>query len=83
MKEYYLVKYDNHHENMDYKNSLINYLIDNKFTCIGGYWGVPLYWIDINSKVYIPGRPGVAFGKVIGNHPITFRQFKRVYKNER
>ena len=50
---------------------------------MGGYWGVPLYWIDIINKIYIPGRPGVAFGKAIGNHQITFRQFKRIYKNER
>ena len=82
MSEYYLVSFDSRHGNTDYKNDLVNYLKDNKFTCVGGYWGMPLYWIDIKSKIYRPGRPGVAYGKIIGRHPVTFKEFKRIYENE-
>ena len=83
MSEYYLVKYDNHHGNMNYKNKLVIFLNDNGFSCVGGFWGMPIYWINIKNKTYIPGRPGVSFGKIIGNKPIIFTKFKRIYKDGR
>ena len=31
------------------------------------------------NKKYRPGRPGVAYGSVVGGHAITFKEFKIIY----
>ena len=81
-KIYYLVSYNdgyNYGLHSDYKNELLSFLKDEGFSCKGGYWGCPWYFIDIENKIYYPGRPGVIYGKVIGNHEITVEEFKTIY----
>ena len=35
--------------------------------------------MDIDNKIFKPGRPGVSYGKVIENHAITFKELKKIY----
>ena len=81
---YFLVKYDSAIGNYDFDSEdeygLVNYLKGEGFSCMAGYYGCPWYFIDINEKIYKPGRPGVKYGKVIGNHAITFYEFVQIYE---
>ena len=45
-----------------------------------GFWGCEWVFINILSKVYAPGRPGVAYTKVVGDHAITFEEFSIIYE---
>ena len=81
---YFLVYYDDGYRNMDTegenKKGVVNFLKREGFKCTAGFWGCPWYWIDLNNKNYKPGRPGVAYGSVIGDHAITFEEFKIIYR---
>ncbi len=81
--DYFLVVYDDNRGNVDteglIKGGIVEYLKSKGFACKGGYWSMPWYWIDIRNKFFLPGRPGIAFGKVVGNHGITFEEFKTIY----
>lgn len=51
-----------------------------------GFWGCPWYFINIDSMVYIPGRPGVQYAKPIGDCAITEEEFKtiwNIYRNRK
>ena len=83
--DYFLVKYD---DGYNYgrtrfgeltNNELLEYLDKERFSCTAGFWGCPWYFIDIVNKKYKPGRPGLSYGKVIGEHAITFEEFKTIY----
>ena len=78
--DYFLVKYDDYHGNIGYMDGLVKYLLSHGFVCKAGYWGMDWYFIDIRHKFFLPGRPGVSYGKVIGNHAITFEEFKMIYE---
>ena len=81
-KLYYLVSYDdgyNYGSIDNTKNELLSFLKDEHFSCQGGFWGCPWCFIDIENKKYYPGRPGVSYGRVIGNHAITFEEFLTIY----
>ena len=41
--------------------------------------GVPWVFINIYFKVYAPGRAGIEYTKVVGNHAITFPEFLTIY----
>ena len=81
--DYFLVVYDDQQGNIDteglIKGGIVEYLKSKGFACKGGFWSMPWYWIDIRHKFFLPGRPGIAFGKAIGNHGITFEEFKIIY----
>ena len=81
--DYFLVIYDDHHGNIDtegrIEEGIVRYLKNKGFTCRGGYWSMPWFWIDIRHKFFLPGRIGIAFGKAVGNHAITFDEFKLIY----
>ena len=81
--DYFLVIYDDHQGNIDTEgritSGIVRYLKDNGFKCCGGYWSMPWYWIDIRHKFFLPGRPGIVFGKVVGNHAISYDEFKIIY----
>ena len=49
------------------------------FSCQAGFWGCPWYFVDIENKKYKPGRPGLSYGRVIGNHAITLNEFLLIY----
>ena len=79
--DYFLVRYE---ENDDYdieeKNRMevISFLRNNGFKYITG-GGCPWFFIDIINKKFYTGKPGVKFGKVVGEHAITFYEFKFIY----
>ncbi len=81
---YILVWHDDKHGNLDTEgvneNGIIHFLKAEGFRCAAGYWGCPWYFVDIGQKMFKPGRPGVSYGKVIGNHAITFDEFKSIYE---
>lgn len=81
MTVYFLVHYEHktNNESMD-KNKLIDYLRLENFKCKAGFWGCPWYFVDIETMEYKPGRPGVGYGKVIGEHAITVEEFKTIYE---
>lgn len=80
---YFLVYYDDKHRNMDTegdnKKGVVYFLKKEGFKSDAGFWGCPWYWVDVINKKYRPGRPGVAYGSVVGGHAITFREFKTIY----
>lgn len=45
----------------------------------GTYLGVDWVFININSKIFAPGMPGVQITRPIGQHAITFEEFKIIY----
>ncbi|MBQ1217901.1 MAG: hypothetical protein IIX85_08075 [Clostridia bacterium] len=57
------------------------WLRKNGFTCEKGVMarGVPWVYINIYSKVYAPGRAGIEYTKVVGDHAITFPEFLTIY----
>ena len=83
-QDYFLVWYDDGHGNTnpsfwDGPRCLPEYLKERGFSCKAGYWGCPWYFVDIKNKIFLPGRPGVSYGEVIGGHDITFAEFKSIY----
>lgn len=58
------------------------WLKENNFVYGGGkgwYSSVDWIYININSMSYAPGMPGVPLAPPIGNHAITFEEFKNIY----
>lgn len=83
--DYFLVKYDDGYNygrtrfGEPTNNELLEYLGAEHFSCAAGYWGCPWYYVNIVNKKYRPGRPGLSYGKVIGEHAITLEEFKIIY----
>lgn len=50
-------------------------------SCGGGWWdGVDWIYINLNSKVYFPGMPGIpVINGVVGEHCITADEFKLIH----
>ena len=44
-----------------------------------GTYNTDWIYINIYSKVYAPGVPGVGVTKVVGDHAITFDEFQTIY----
>ena len=61
-------------------NRIINFLKRENFKCTAGNYGCPWYFINIENKIYKPGRPGVEYGHVIGNQAIKLREFVKIYR---
>ena len=82
--DYFLVVFDDHNGNVDTegnnKEGIVFFLKQEGFRCEDGYYSIPWYFVDIKEKFFIPGRPGVKFGEIIGNHAITFEEFKIIYQ---
>lgn len=45
----------------------------------GFYDSVSWIYININSKIYAPGMPGISICETVGNHAITIEEFKCIY----
>ena len=41
--------------------------------------GIDWMFINIHSKVYATGRPGIGYAPVVGDHAITFDEFVTIY----
>ena len=80
--DYFLVCYDGGYKNGETRSGeltnkeILKFFVEEGFECDAGYWGCPWYFVNIVNKKYKPGRPGVSYGKVIGDHGITFKEFK-------
>lgn len=61
-----------------------NWLKAENFTCTDiskGFWmGVGWIYININSKLYAAGMPGIKVVEPVGNHAITIEEFKAIYE---
>ena len=61
---------------------LYRWLKENGFVSWGRngvYEGVDWVYINLNSKVFAPGMPGVKIASVIGEHALTLNEFKQIY----
>ena len=45
----------------------------------GDYSCVDWVYVNVNSKVFAPGMPGIRVTSEIGNHAITFDEFLMIY----
>lgn len=65
----------------NYQNHFREYLESEGFKNPGfGFWRCPWYFINIESMVYVPGRPGVQYAKPIGGCAITEDEFKIIWQ---
>jgi len=45
-----------------------------------GYWkGVTCAYVNLNSKIFAPGMPGIKITTPLGHHGITIQEFKTIY----
>lgn len=69
---------------MDWYNTPIYaYLKENGFEAQKGSYsidGIDWLYVNIYSKVFAKGRGGIALTKVVGDHAITFEEFKTIYE---
>lgn len=66
----------------DVESKIYQWLRSNGFEAWkpkGWYDGIDWIYININSKTYMPGMPGVSFADVIGSHAVTFDEFLQIY----
>ena len=61
------------------ESEFISFLRSEGFWRKYGFWDCPWVWVNIETKVYGRGRPGVAYAGVIGSHAITIEEFKTIY----
>lgn len=47
--------------------------------CKGWWTGVDWVYININSKTYMGGMPGISVTTPVGEHAITIEEFKAIY----
>ena len=62
------------------ESEFISFLRVEGFQCKHGFWDCPWAWVNIETKVYGRGRPGVAYAGVIGGHAITIQEFMTIYE---
>ena len=65
----------------DWHSPIYDWLRSEGFITWGRKGSFSMDWIYINilSKVYAPGVPGIGLTKVVGDHAITFEEFKTIY----
>lgn len=66
-----------------HKTPIYTYLKEEGFEYQkGGYSieGIDWLYVNIYSKVFAKGRGGIALTKVVGDHAITFEEFKTIYE---
>ena len=65
-----------------YNTPIYAYLKENGFKAQEGSYsfeGIDWLYVNIYSKVFAKGRGGIALTKVVGDHAITFEEFKTIY----
>ena len=68
-------------EDLKNQNSqFIAYLRREGFLCKYGFWDCNWVWVNIDTKVYARGRPGVKYSDSIGGHAITIPEFMVIYQ---
>ncbi len=61
------------------ESMFIDFLRAEGFQCKYGFWDCPWVWVNIDTKVYGRGRPGVTYSGTIGGHAITIDEFMSIY----
>lgn len=80
---YYLVYNEKDNHVVNYKagdDNIGGFLMQEGFKCSAGFWGCPWFFVNVNTKEYKPGRPGIGYGPIIGNHAITLEEFKIIWE---
>lgn len=63
-----------------HESEIAQWLNSEGFESCKGWWtGVDWVYININSKTYMGGMPGIPVTTPIGEHAITFDEFKAIY----
>ena len=60
-------------------SEFISFLKGEGFLCKYSFWNCSWVWVNIETKVYGRGRPGVKYANIIGNHSITIDEFMTIY----
>lgn len=66
----------------EWRSDFVLFLKDEGFkpwSSHGFYSNCDWMFINVNSKVYAPGMPGVQITEVVFNHAITIDEFKTIY----
>lgn len=65
-----------------FESEFVIFLKKHQFTTWGkkGNYGCEWIFINLNSKKYALGVPGIAITEPIGNHAITIEEFKIIFK---
>lgn len=62
------------------KSEIALWLNNEGFEACKGWWsGVDWIYININSKTYMGGMPGIPVTTPVGQHAITIEEFKAIY----
>lgn len=62
------------------ESKIANWLTKEGFELCKGWWaGVDWIYININSKTYMGGMPGISVTTPVGMHAITFDEFNKIY----
>lgn len=64
-----------------FRSPIYTWLKNDGFTTWGrkGTYNTDWIYINILSKIYAPGVPGVGITKVVGGHAITLDEFMTIY----
>lgn len=62
------------------ESAFIAFLREEGFLCKYGFWDCGWAWVNIDTKVYARGRPGVKYSNAIGGHAITIPEFMVIYQ---
>lgn len=82
--DHFLVSYDDGNIMPDFegknKDGIVYFLTKHGFKNKRGFYAY-CYWyfIDIVNKAYYPSRPGVRYTNIVGEHAITFEEFKCIF----
>lgn len=61
---------------------IYQFLKENGFAVVKGSYnieGIDWLFVNIHSKLYAKGRPGIGYAPVVGDHAITFDEFVTIY----
>ena len=62
------------------ESEIAYWLKEEGFESCKGWWtGVDWVYININSKTYMGGMPGISVTTPVGEHAITIEEFKAIY----
>lgn len=62
------------------ESAFIAFLREEGFVCKYDFWDCGWVWVNIDTKVYARGRPGVKYSDAIGGHAITIPEFMVIYQ---
>ena len=60
-------------------SKFIEFLRSEGFQGRSCFWNCSWVWVNIESKAFARGMPGVKFANAIGNHAITIEEFLIIY----